>query len=70
MYKVLAMFTDLQDGGHRYEAGDTYPRKGYKPSEERIAELASSANKRGQAVIEEVKEEKKPAPKKKSTKKK
>ena len=66
MYKVLAMFTDLQDGGYKYDAGDTYPRKGYKPSEERIAELASSANKRGQAVIEEVK----PAPKKKSTKKK
>ena len=52
MYKAIEYFTDLKDNEYEYKAGDTYPRKGYEPSEERIAELASDKNKRGRAVIE------------------
>ena len=68
MYKVIVMFTDLKDGNHKYEVGDTYPRKGYKPSLVRIKELSTKENKRGKALIEEIVEEK-PKTKKKSKKK-
>lgn len=59
-YKVIKFFHDLQDtvktkGGeicHAYNVGDTYPREGYKPSADRIAELAGSDNKQGISLIE------------------
>lgn len=54
MYKVLEMFTDLQDNDYKYEAGDEYPRLGLKPSLARIKELCSKDNRRGRAVIKEV----------------
>ena len=56
MYKALTDFIDLQDNYRKYRAGDTFPRKGYDPGEERIAELASTNNKRGYAVIAKVSE--------------
>lgn len=52
MYKVIEHFTDLQDNNYSYNVGDTFPRSGYDVSEERLAELSSSKNKRGRAVIE------------------
>ena len=52
-YIVLALFTDLQDGDHLDDVGDSYPRDGLKPSAERIAELMSSDNKQGKALIKE-----------------
>lgn len=52
MCKVIKKFTDLQDGNHVYNVGDVYPREGYAPSEERIAELASDKNKQGVPLIE------------------
>ena len=52
-YVVLALFTDLQDKDHLYDVGDPYPRDGLKPSAERIAELMSSDNKQGKALIKE-----------------
>lgn len=58
MYKVITDFIDLRDGWRRYVAGDTYPRDGYVPGEERINELASSDNKRGIPLIEKPIEEK------------
>lgn len=64
MYKVIARFADLKDENHIYEIGDTYPRKGSKPSEERIEELASDKNKIGIPLIKLVEA------KAKSTKKK
>ena len=72
MYKALTTFTDLQDNNYRYQAGDTFPRKGIKVSDERIAELLSDKNRRHKPVIEEIvkeepKKEEKPAPAKKST---
>lgn len=50
-YLVLKSFSDLQDNRRIYKAGDMFPRDGYNPSEERIAELASDKNKRGVALI-------------------
>lgn len=52
-YKVISYFEDLHDENHSYNIGDTYPRKGLKPSEERIAELMSADNKQRKPLIEE-----------------
>ena len=51
MYEVIWAFKDLQDDEYRYEKGDTYPRAGYKPTDERIDELSGSNNKRGKPLI-------------------
>jgi len=75
MYKVLVNFTDLQDNNHKYLAGDTFPRKGIKVSQERLDELLTDKNRRHKPMIEEVKEEpaeipeEQPKPKQKPTKK-
>ena len=66
-YRVIKYFTDGQDGLHPYEVGDKYPRRGYKPTEERIIGLLGTGNKQGVPLIEEVVEEK---PKKKKRTKK
>ena len=55
-YTVLKFFTDLQDKDHAYKAGDTYPREGYVPSSERIAELAGSQNKQKTPLIQAIPE--------------
>lgn len=71
MYKVKVFFTDLQDHGHAYHVGDTYPREGLEPTAERIAELSGKDNRQGKVLIHEVKEEKKTAkPKTRSSAKK
>lgn len=59
MWKVIKYFTDLQDENYAYNVGDTYPRKGLNPSEERIAELSGSDNKQGVPLIKEVKQQRK-----------
>ena len=56
MYKVVKYFIDQKDGGHAYNAGDSFPRKGAVVSEERFAELAGSNNKQGVPLIEKIKE--------------
>lgn len=61
-YKAIEDFKDLKDSSYKYHAGDSFPRKGYKPSAERLEELLSANNKRGRAVIAEVKEEPKEEP--------
>ena len=76
MYKVVQFFHDLQDytttkNGtvyHAYNVGDTYPRRGYEPSEGRIKELSGKDNIRGVPLIEPVGEQEKPekAPKRKA----
>ena len=65
MYKVIRCFVDLQDNNHPYNAGDIFPRSGLDVSEDRLAELAGSANKRGVPLIQLVEEK----PKKKRAKK-
>lgn len=54
-YKVLIAFTDSQDDRYVYQAGDKYPRLGYMPTEERIAELSGKNNTFGTPLIELVK---------------
>lgn len=58
MYRVIKYFTDLQDDNHAYNEGDMYPRKGYKPSVERIEELATAKNVRHRPLITVVVSEK------------
>lgn len=71
MYKVLKYFTDLHDNNYPYKEGDVFPRKGIKVTEERLAELAGSDNKRGEPLIVKVEEpQEKPEPKKPAKKKK
>lgn len=67
MYKVIKYFTDLQDGNHPYNVGDTFPRSGVTIDAERLAELSGSNNKQNCPLIEKVEE--KPVAAKKSTKK-
>lgn len=54
MYKVINAFTDLRDGNTIYHSGDIYPRKGASVTDERIAELSTSANRLGYPLIAEV----------------
>lgn len=56
MYRVVEMFTDLQDSNYRYNVGDVYPRTGYKPSTKRIDELSGANNKRGKPLIKAAQE--------------
>lgn len=56
MYRVIKMFTDLQDKGYRYNVGDTYPRKGLTADKKRIEQLSSAKNRQKTALIEEVAE--------------
>ena len=64
MYKAIEHFTDLQDHDYEYQVGDTFPHKGIgEVSEQRIAELSESDNKRGKPVIREAAD----APMKKNT---
>lgn len=51
MYEVIKKFTDLQDGNYVYNVGDTYPREGHNPSDERITELATDKNKQKTPLI-------------------
>ena len=51
MYKVIKAFTDLQDNRHAYIAGNPFPRKGLTVTEERLAELSTNANRRGEPLI-------------------
>ena len=51
IYVALMRFADLRDGKHIYEAGATYPRPGYEPTEARIAELAGNENRMGYPLI-------------------
>ena len=54
MYRVKVFFTDLQDNDYAYHAGDIFPRDGMTATVDRIKELSSTQNKRGIALIEEV----------------
>ena len=53
-YEVIKKFTDSQDGNHVYNVGDTYPREGYTPSEERITELATDKNRQKTPLIAKI----------------
>lgn len=54
MFKVIHYFTDGQDGGHEYNVGDTYPRKNYTPTADRVRGLLGRNNKQGRPLIVKV----------------
>ena len=66
-YKVIEYFEDLQDNGRPYNVGDVFPADGNIVSAERIAELASTQNRRRIPLIEEVAENPKRTRKKETT---
>lgn len=70
MFTVIKSFTDLQDNDYLYLEGDTYPRDGFEVSEERLAELSTTANRRGEPLVENVEELKEEKPKSKPRKRK
>lgn len=55
MYKVIADFKDLRDGGYAYKKGDIYPRIG-EADESRVRVLISPTIGRG-SLIEYVPDE-------------
>ena len=60
----------MQDNNFAYQVGDEYPRKGMSVLQSRINELASSKNRQGVPLIEEIPEvEEAPEKKTKPTKK-
>lgn len=65
-YKVIEYFEDLQDNGRPYNVGDVFPVDGNTVTAERIAELASTQNRRRIPLIEEIEENPKRTRKKKS----
>ncbi len=65
-YKVIAYFEDLQDNGRPYNVGDVFPVDGNTVTAERLAELASTQNRRHIPLIEEIEEKPKRTRKKKS----
>ena len=46
----------MQDNNFAYQVGDEYPRKGLNVLQSRINELASSKNRQGVPLIEEIPE--------------
>ena len=64
-YKVIEYFEDLQDNGRPYNVGDVFPADGNTVAAERLAELASTQNRRSIPLIEEISEKPKRARKKK-----
>lgn len=69
MYRVIKLFVDLQDNNHKYDVGDTYPRKGLNVLQSRINELASNKNLQKTPLIEEIPEKVEEPKKKKSAEK-
>ena len=67
VYKVIEYFEDLQDNGRPYNVGDVFPVDGNTVTAERIAELASTQNRRRIPLIEEIKENPKRVRKKEIT---
>ena len=64
-YKVIAYFEDLQDNRRPYNVGDMFPAEGNTVIAERLAELASTQNRRHIPLIEEIAEKPKRTRKKK-----
>lgn len=65
MYKVIKAFYDLKDNNRVYSVGDIFPYNGVDVDDDRLSELASSNNKLGVPLIEEIVEKPKKTRKKK-----
>ena len=64
-YKVIEYFEDLQDNSRPYNVGDVFPVDGNTVTAERLAELASTQNRRRIPLIEKIVEKPKRTRKKK-----
>lgn len=64
-YKVIEYFEDLQDNSRPYNVGDVFPVDGNTVTAKRLAELASTQNRRRIPLIEEIAEKPKRTRKKK-----
>lgn len=60
-YEVIEYFEDKQDNRRKYFPGDAYPRRGLKPTAERLEELSTDKNCRGVPLIREEQKEDKEA---------
>lgn len=58
-YTVITHFTDRLDNHYSYYEGDSYPRSGFKVSEDRINELLGNNNRKKQPLIIGAQKEKK-----------
>lgn len=58
-YEALEYFEDKQDNRKKYFPGDKYPRRGLKPTAERLEELSTNKNCRGIPLIKEIEKPKK-----------
>ena len=56
-YEVLEYFEDLLDNRRKYFPGDAYPRRGLKPTAERLEELSTDRNRHGVPLIKEEQKE-------------
>ncbi|OLS39134.1 hypothetical protein [Bacillus sp. MRMR6] len=59
-YEVIENFFDIEDNRRLYEVGQSYPREGFKPSEERVVALSSRNNKGKQPFIKLVEDKEAP----------
>lgn len=50
-YIVVCAFNDIQDKGHLYKVGSTYPREGMSTTDKRISELSTDNNKAHKPLI-------------------
>lgn len=48
------LWKDLEDNGHVYKKGDSYPREGLEVSKKRIKELSGDKNKIGKILIQKI----------------
>lgn len=60
MYKVIKLFTDLQDNNHLYNVGDKFPRDGMDVSLDRLEALSTVNNLQHTPLIEFVEDEVEP----------
>lgn len=57
-YEVVKYFIDLEDKEKEYNVGDSYPKPANKKiSQDRLAELSSSANRQNTPLIKLVEEQ-------------
>lgn len=61
-YVVIKDFSDLEDEGYIYRAGDVYPREGVELDEERTDSLLTTDNKRKTPLIVQIAVDEEPDP--------
>lgn len=55
-YKVIRGFADRTDNNYVYNVGDSYPRDGFRASDDTIKTLSTTENRHNSVFIEKVKD--------------